>query len=52
MQQKMVQSAINGKRVTLILYILYAPVQGTARAKKREGVLESRAVGEYRELSG
>jgi hypothetical protein len=36
MYQKMAKSAITGKRGTLDLQTLYAPVQGNARAKKWE----------------
>jgi hypothetical protein len=45
--------AITGKRGPLVLQTLYAPVQGNARAKKREWVGRGAGqVGGYRELSG
>jgi hypothetical protein len=34
----MAQSAITGKKGTLVLKTLYAPIQGNARAKKWEWV--------------
>jgi hypothetical protein len=44
MYQKIVLSAITGKRGSLDLQTLYAPVQGNARAKKWEWV--GKGVGE------
>ena len=39
MYQKMAWSAISGKRGPLVVQILYASVQGNARAKKWEWVI-------------